>query len=59
MADHEGDDNDDDDNNSNYDSIVYLFICLLNCPKANYKVSTSKESNQRNTHTKRRKARQR
>jgi hypothetical protein len=33
----------DDDNNSNL--FIYLYTCLLNIPKANYKMSKSKDGN--------------
>jgi hypothetical protein len=40
--------NDDDDNNS----ILYLFACLLNSQKANYKIGMSKDEKNINTNDK-------
>jgi hypothetical protein len=45
----DNDDNNNNDINNDTSSILYLFECLLNSPKANYKVSTIKEMNKRNT----------
>lgn len=39
----------DDDNNNN--SRLYLFSCLLNSSKANYKVSTNKREREKYIHT--------
>jgi hypothetical protein len=52
--DDDGDDDEDDegDNNSNNNSILYLFRCLLNSPKANYKASMNDERNETNTRKK-------
>jgi hypothetical protein len=41
--------NNNNNNNNNY-YINYVFTCLLNRPKASYKVSTSKETNKTNTY---------
>jgi hypothetical protein len=43
---------DDNGNDNSIHVFIYLFTCLINSPTADYRTSTSNDTNKTNTHTK-------